>query len=264
MRKRCGFIASLVLNFDFTLLAILLSIYDDEHSISCHRCHVPPFRKRCMCNRSRSLDIAADESVILAYWQMHDKVLDSGFWKGLPIRVFRMLFRHAYVRARANQPSFDASVQKQLDRLHNMESQGCKSIDRPADTFAQILCSAVPASGNSSVDRAMEQLLYHLGRWIYLIDARDDLESDQKTGSYNPVAARYLPNERDECLSVTLEHSVNLMNSAAALLEFGKHELLVDNILQLGLPLVQHAVMSGEWSKMKKQKIWRNKHDRSI
>lgn len=256
--------APLVLNFDFTLLAVLLSGQSEEQRIECHRCHVPPFKNRCMCAQSHALDIAADESVILAYWQMRDRVEDSGFWKGLATRIFSLLFRPAYIRAQAQRTTFDASVREQLKKLHHLETEHCTSIDRPADTFAKLLCAAVPASGDMATDRTMEQLLYHLGRWIYLIDARDDLEDDLKTGSYNPVALRFDSSDRDKCLSVTLDHSINLMIAAAALLDLGKHETLVQNILQYGLPLVQRAVLNGEWSKMKKQKIWSKNHDRSL
>lgn len=37
----------------------------------------------------------------------------------------------------------------------------------------------------------LEQLLYHLGRWIYLVDAADDLKKDVKNGSYNPLVPRF-------------------------------------------------------------------------
>lgn len=39
--------------------------------------------------------------------------------------------------------------------------------------------------------RVLEQMLYHLGRWVYLIDAADDLQKDAVSGNYNPVALRY-------------------------------------------------------------------------
>ena len=217
-----------------------------------------------MCSNSQALELAADESVILAFWQLKDKVADSGFWRGTAARFLCLLFRGSYSRARARQPDFDAAVRNQLCRLHRLEEDRCASIDRPADTFARLLCAAVPSFDDVSTDRTMEQLLYHLGRWIYLIDARDDLQEDQKSGNYNPVALRFPSNERDKQLAVTLEHSVNLMRSAAALLELKEYEPLVQNVLQYGIPMVQRAVLSGEWTRIKKQKIWRIKHDRSL
>ena len=133
----------------------------------------------------------------------------------------------------------------------------CPSIDRTADTFARILQAAAPPSEDRSRDRALEQLLYHLGRWIYLIDARDDLEEDRASGCYNPVRARYGEGGDDQALALTLEHSLNLARSAFCVPDFGCRTPVLENILYLGLPMIQQAVFDGSWSRLKKEKIWR-------
>ena len=107
--------------------------------------------------------------------------------------------------------------------------------------------------------RAMGQLLYHLGRWIYLVDARADLEADRTSGSYNPIALRWDGSVDDEALELTLNHSLSFMRSAAALLESGRQTALIENVLNFGLPAVQKAVLSGQWKRMKNRKIWSNK-----
>lgn len=259
MRRRCGMWAPMVLNFDFTFLAILLAPVQGERLTDCGRCHVPPFRRKCMCLSSPALELAADESVILAYWQLRDKIGDETFFRGLPARLSGVFLRCAYRKAVSRRPEFDRAVGEQIRRLHELESEKCSSLDRPADTFGTLLQSAVPKSGDEVRDRAMEQLLYHLGRWIYLIDARDDLEEDRKQGSYNPISLRFADTDGDEQLRLTLEHSLNLMRSACALLELGRQEDLVYNVLYFGLPLIQRSVFDGSWKQMKKQKIWRNK-----
>ena len=101
------------------------------------------------------------------------------------------------------------------------------------------------------------ELLYHLGRWIYLIDAQDDLEEDAQAGRYNPVAARFGPQGDRETLERTLNHSLNRMYSAAQLLSFGRRWPVIENILYLGLPLAQRAVFEGSWKQIQKQTIWR-------
>lgn len=259
MRKRCGWMASMVLNFDFTFLAVLLAPVQGEKLTTCHRCHVPPFFRRCMCEPSDALELAADESVILADWQLRDKVRDETFVQGLPARIFRWFLRPCYRRAAARQPEFDGLVSRQLALLHRLEEENCTSIDRPADAFATLLQAAAPKTGDETHDRAMEQLLYHLGRWIYLADARDDMEKDRARGSYNPISLRYGQQPCDELLALTMEHSLNLMRCACALLELGRQEALVNNVLDLGLPLVQRSVFDGSWKQLKKQKIWRKK-----
>lgn len=259
MRKRCGLLAPMVLNFDFTFLALLLAPEEGERLKSNCRCHVMPLRRRCMCQMSPGLELAADESVILAYWQLRDKVQDEGFLRGLPARAVSLLLHPGYRRAANRRVDFVRVVTEQMKKLHRLEEEGCPSIDRPADTFARLLQAAAPKSGEESRDRAMEQLLYHLGRWIYLVDARDDLDTDREKGNYNPVALRYPDQPCDEALMLTLNHSLNLMRSAGALLCLGRQEALVQNVLDFGLPMIQQAVFDGRWGQMKKQKIWRTK-----
>lgn len=259
MRRQCGLVAPMVLNFDFTFLAVLLAPKEGEQLNYNCRCHVLPLRCKCMCEQSAALELAADESVILAYWQFMDKVRDESFLRGLPARVLRMFLRSGYRRAAERQPEFDHIVRSQLSVLHQLEDEKCPSIDRTADVFATLLQAAAPKSGNVCADRAMKQLLYHLGRWIYLIDARDDLDEDRISGAYNPVALRYGEQSCNQPLMLTLDHSLNLMRSACALLDLGRQDELVQNVLNLGLPLIQQAVFDGSWKQQKKQKSWRNK-----
>ena len=49
-------------------------------------------------------------------------------------------------------------------------------MDRAADTFAVLLSGASAEIEDPTRRRVLEQILYHLGRWVYLIDAADDLK----------------------------------------------------------------------------------------
>ena len=100
----------------------------------------------------------------------------------------------------------------------------------------------------------MAQLLYHVGRWIYLIDAWNDREEDAAAGRYNPVLARArsAPEEDMEPLMhTTLRHSLNLSRSALHLLKPSFYTTIVENILYLGMPAVEGSVFSGRWNKDK-------------
>lgn len=262
MRRGCGWAAGMVLNYDFTFLAILLAPTQGTPVERCRRCPVRPFRRVAMCAASPALEIAADESVILAYHQLCDTVRDDGFFSGLPARVLRWLLCRGYRKAVRRRPEFDRIVRQQLEQLHKLEQENCPGLDAPADAFACLLQAAAPKSGEDARDRAAAQLLYHMGRWIYLLDARDDLESDEKRGSYNPVALRYAGQpDADAALRATLDRSLDLMRSACALLELGRQEELVNNVLWLGMPAVCQAVFDGRWAQMKKHRIWRKGYE---
>lgn len=240
------------LNFDFTFLTLLLWQPEERFTPCRGRCHANPWVKKPMCPDSVALELAADESVVLTWWKLRDSVQDDGFFAGLPARGLSAMLRPAYRKAAGCCPDFDRTVRDSLDRLAGLEAEGCPSLDRTADTFAVLLRAAAPEE-----DRVLSQLLYHLGRWIYLVDARDDLEEDRTAGRYNPVAARFEQADGDRDLKRTLDHSLNLIYSAFHLGEFGCRTALLENILYLGLPMVQQAVFDGSWKEIKKQKIWR-------
>ena len=256
MRRRYGLVAPLFLNFDFTFLTLLLWQPEDTFVPCRGRCHANPLVEKPMCPDSPALELAADESVILAGWKLEDSVRDDGFWKGIPARVLFGLLHPAYRKASRRCPEFDRAVRDSLAELTALEAENCPSMDRTADTFARLLRSAAPEDDPRG--RVLEQLLYHLGRWIYLIDARDDLAEDREAGRYNPVAARYGPDGDDPALKLTLNHSLELMGAALQLGDFGCRTPVLENIIYLGLPLVQQAVFDGSWAQIKKQKIWRN------
>lgn len=257
MGKRHGFLARFTLNYDFTFLTMALAHGTAPCQISLRRCPVHPFRKRKMCQPVPALELAADESLILSYQKLRDDVADRGFFRGLPARLAALLLKRAYRKAAAAKPEFDRKVTQCLDELHAMERECIASIDRPADTFARILQAAAPNTGDDVRDRALGQMLYHVGRWIYLIDAWDDLEKDVRSGGYNPINARFggRPGEHTQEIRTTLLHSRNLAAAAYELAKAERWDGILSNILYLGLPAVEELVLTGRWRKNQKKNI---------
>ena len=95
----------------------------------------------------------------------------------------------------------------------------------------------------------VEQILYHVGRWIYLADAWDDLAQDRKEGNYNPLLARYgdQAETAEAPLRETMHVSLGLAKTAFSLLDWGQWEGLLGHILSTGLPAVEEAVFTGRW-----------------
>lgn len=255
MGKRHGFLARFALNYDFTFLALVLAGETEPWSMRRCRCPAHPFRKRNMCVSAASLELAADESLILSWQKLRDDVRDNGFFRGLPARLAALILKPAYRRASAARPEFDRRTAECLEELHILEDERCPSLDRPADAFARILQAAAPETGGECRDRALRQMLYHIGRWIYLTDAWDDLTEDVKTGAYNPIDARYqgAGTEHREDIALTLLHSRNLAGAAYELAKTGRWDGIVSNIIYLGLPAVEKQVLAGRWKNKRNQ-----------
>lgn len=197
------------------------------------------------------MDLAADESVILAYWQLRDGVSDHGVWRGLKYRLLSWCLRGAYRKAAALRPDFDRSTREQLLRLAELERAGSASLDEPADTFAVLLAGAAGEILNPRRQRILYQILYHLGRWIYLIDAADDLEKDTQRGDYNPLRYRYglsdgkLDPDSRRAFVETIDHSVRMIASAYELEDFGCWSAILESTVYTGLFQVGKAVLDG-------------------
>lgn len=252
---RYGPAARMILNYDFTYLAILLS--DPAETEPCrHRCAASPLRPRAYQPASPALELAADESVILAWWQLRDGVEDHGFWKGLGYRSGAAALKRAYRKAAASRPDFDAKVRRQLAALAALEREQCPSMDAAADTFAQLLAAAADGVGDPVRRRVLEQMLYHLGRWVYLVDAADDLQKDAASGNYNPVALRYgLRNgrwdeESRQAFAKTLDHSIHMIATAFELWDFGVWRPVLESTVYSGLFAVGRAVLEGTFHKL--------------
>ena len=99
--------------------------------------------------------------------------------------------------------------------------------------------------------RVLEQMLYHLGRWVYLVDAADDLKKDAASGNYNPVALRYgltdgvWTEEARQSFAATLDHSIHMMATAFELWDFGVWTPVLETTLYTGLFRVGKAVLDG-------------------
>lgn len=243
----------MILNYDFTFLAILLSSEAEEET-DCARCPVSPLKKRSFRCSTPAMELAADESVILAWWQLKDGAADPGLGKRVLCRALLLLLRSAYRKAARLRPEFDRRTREQLKALSELEAADSGSMDAAADTFAQLLAAAADTVDVETHRRVLRQMLYHLGRWIYLIDAADDLKDDLKTGAYNPLIARFSPEngelspEKREEFEHTLDHSIHAIAAAYELWEFGCWSEILKATIYSGLFQVGKAVLDGNFS----------------
>ena len=253
---RYGWTARFILNYDFVFLALLLAP-GGRTDCACRNCPARPWRKKCCWTGGAALDAAADESLILTWWKLKDALRDGRWWERLAARTALFFLKGHYLTAAARRPDFARTVEACLDELHGMETAGLASLDRPADTFARILQAAAVKTEPPARASASAQILYHVGRWIYLADAWDDRKQDALTGSYNPVLALFGPESPDQGearLRETMDTSLGLARTAFALLDWDEWEPLLDHILSVGLPVVEEAVFTGQWKQKRKNR----------
>jgi len=133
-------------------------------------------------------DKLADANILLTYWNLYDDVVDGGSFKK---KQALKSFKKAYGAAKNKFPELDGVLKTRYEELRGYEQSDCKSLDKVSHSFAclsQDFCRLVL---QDNISTYAETLCYNLGKWIYLIDALDDVEKDLKRGDYNAFVNCY-------------------------------------------------------------------------
>lgn len=250
LSRRYGPLSRFLVNYDFTFLAMLLA--GPEQVRTCpRRCAAHPLRPTECLVECGSLQTAADMTVVLGWWKLADGARDGRGARALSYKLACLALKRAYRKAAARRPAFATAVQTNLRQLQALERDRCPSLDQAADKFAAILRSISTGEATPSRQRITGELLYHLGRIIYILDAVDDLAEDIASDSYNPLRYRFqlmdgrLSAEDERILRAGMQLSHNAISGAYALMEENPYSGILTNIIYLGLPAATQAVFAG-------------------
>jgi hypothetical protein len=250
IKKNYGNIPRTVLNYDMTFLAILLDSFKQEKSnIKFHRCALHPTKKKLIIKDNEALDYAAFCNVILTYFKLLDNIKDDNSFtsKGAAF------FLKTYTKNALNDKYKDvaAYVDKSISELSKLEnSENAHTIDEIAHPFADLtgfLLSAYFTHNkliNSDEVFTLYWLGYNLGKWIYIIDAFDDLEKDMQKHKFNVLNKVLNTSNLDfNSFSKSIEERIdNILTDCACnclgnlnSLSIIKNIDILNNILQYGL-----------------------------
>jgi len=254
--KEFGPFARLTLSYDYAFAAVFKMALTDSGFCGFEkgRCLVNPLKKKVFCRPNADIDFIANIAMLMMYYKLKDDIADSGFLKKLKYFIALPFVALAKNRAARRYPVIDRAIARCMDRQAGIEQEGVSSIDLAADPTAQAL-SVIFAefSGNEKQKAALSRFGYLLGRWIYIIDALDDLEDDLKEKNYNPFLLS--PTQDLDAVRKNAEGVLNLtageISNAYVLIDFGKFKPILDNVIYLGLPVMLKNVNNPQRSRKK-------------
>lgn len=241
-------ITRLCTNYDMTFYNVLL------HSLC--DCDVRFERKVCFYNGRKKVVVAPDElslkmadmAVLLVYYNAEDDVTDGK--KSRILVKWRLAPRKR--KAAKNLPEVDKLMKQSFSRLNKLEKEKCDSIDMVSDTFASLMRDVTKCFVKT--DDVIDTFTYNLGRLVYLLDAVDDVEKDQKKGRYNPLLLNYgecakkqdyLVKNADE-LSFLLNSAYNKMVGSYNAMNIVRYEGVLSNTVYLGIKMQMERLLKGE------------------
>ena len=229
--RKLGQAARFTLSYDCTFIAILLeSICLNENNTKMERCPRHPIKKRPVAQSSENLSFVANLNLLLAWYKMKDDWNDE---KNLLCLSASGLLKGAADKANHESAALGQSILNGINELSKLEKSNCMDLDAPADAFARMMLQALKTAPYKSANDkiVVPRLAYHIGRWLYIIDAWDDREKDMKNGSYNVLSACNAGKDRAEFL---LNCSMNEAIDAYGLLDIKCNEGLLNNIIYDG------------------------------
>ena len=258
MGKEYSIFSRFILSYDCTFYAVLIMSYQDiEPGFEQGRCPFNPLNKTSYCKSDeKALSLAAAVSVSTAYYKLIDNINDSSFFKRIIYKLLLHIFRRWNNKAKIRYPEIDSIVSEMIDSQLKAEEDRQCMIDKACDPSAVMLsklCGIIPSAidseilkSNASSQRILSTFGYFLGRWIYLMDAADDYEKDLKTGNFNPFVIRYGESFDRKSVVSTLNHCLSEMMLSYELLDKGRYDVLISNVLFLGLPAKQNEILKIE------------------
>lgn len=244
--REYGLFARLTLSYDFTFAALLrLSLAGECPGFHKSRCPFNPFAKCRACSGGGNVfSFTAGAAVIMTYYKLRDNLRDAGFWKRLASRLLYPFAARAHNKAKRRFPRVEEVIARMMEEQALLEHEGCGLIDRAADPTAKALAALFSMDAAQESDRrVLDRLGYCVGRWVYLIDAADDLCDDLASGDYNPYARAFRISEGDAAAMEAARENAReslLLTAAEALraydlLEVRRFDPILRNILTDGL-----------------------------
>jgi hypothetical protein len=241
-------ISRLALTFDMTFLVILLSSMNLDKEIG--------YKKLCPFKMSRVkvfspniyLEYAADMNIILSNRKLIDNYKDDK-------SIFSLIASKFVNTKTLSFFGIDKIevIDNNLRVLSKLEKDKCNNLDEVGHCFGN-LTSEIFNIGGSTNSRVLSILGYNIGKWIYTIDAYDDLEKDIRMNKYNPFIFTFEYNGGDiiefknsikDNAKFTLIKCLDEISKAYELLNIKKNNSLIENIIYIGMKQKTESILEG-------------------
>ncbi|MBQ1394065.1 MAG: hypothetical protein IIY81_11155 [Lachnospiraceae bacterium] len=194
IRKKYGQMERIALNFDMTFLALILSsLYEPEEETYSNGC-IFRTAKTKIAVKNPFIEYAADMTMLLAYFKCEDDWKDE---KKYFARFGMKKLEKSYQKICEQYPRQSEKVEESLQKLHQVE-QDFKANADMAIHFSGEMLSELFVYKEDYWSETLRNFGYDLGRFIYIMDAAFDYESDKKKGLYNPLNKLQVQGEQVE------------------------------------------------------------------
>lgn len=242
LKEEYGFRGRMTLSYDMAFLVLFLtSLYETPTKELQSHCPLHPVKKIPMLQNEIS-EYGAKMNILLVYFKCEDDWKDDKSLKGI---AGMHLFRKKAKELCKEYKRQAQVIQKQLKILAVYEEKQEETLVLAAGAFGKLMAELFVYK-EDMWEQELRNFGFYLGKFIYIMDAYDDLEEDLKTGSYNPLKAVKKNSKDDNDYENTVQQ-ILVMMMAEATAAFEKLPLLWDS------EILRNILYSGVWAKYNKK-----------
>ncbi len=231
LKEQFGGSAQLTLNYDLTFLAILLTaLYEPQTQTIQSRCLLHPLKKQQQY-QNIYLDYCAKMTVLMSYYHCEDDWEDERKWTR---RVEMQLLKEKKEAIEREYPVKCRLIQEEMAAIRQMEQHQEKDPDTMANAFGRIMGSLFEVH-EDHWSKTLRETGFYLGKFIYLIDAWEDVEKDVRSGNYNLFKDRFEEVDFDEKMMEILEMMMADCTRSFETLPIFDYREILRNILYSGV-----------------------------
>jgi len=232
--ERYGKVGRTALSYDMTFMGMLLtSLYEPAEETGEQRCAARPARPHAYVV-SEASRYAADMNIALAYHVCRDHMEDDN---STSARAKVKLLKKPYAQVKALYPDKCALIEECVANIREIEKDKNAPLDAPSNETGRLL-GAIYAWKDDLWAPTLYDMGSALGRFIYVMDAYDDLADDLKRNRFNPLISLREKQDFEEMCQKILT-----MHIAECAQEFEKLPIINDaNILKC-------VLYSGVWTR---------------
>jgi hypothetical protein len=236
LKEFCGSKGQALLNYDMTFLVVLLTgLYEPQQETGRFTCMLHPLKKRTFC-QNEIQPYAARMNVLLAYHNLVDDWKDD---RNYAKKTVASMFEGDYRRVKEQYPRQTRAVETYMEKLGECEKNRETNIDLVAGLTGEML-GEILAWREDEWYGELKTLGFYLGKFIYLMDAYEDREKDEKKDNYNPLRSLAAESEQ-EYETICRLMMTSMMSECAK--SFERLPIL------LHADLLRNILYSGVWSK---------------
>ncbi len=244
LKEVAGAKARISVSYDMTFLAMLLDdLYDCKKTEGERRCAVHPLKKHPFVMSEASV-YAAKMNLLLCYDNLLDDWRDE---RNVAAAAAAAVIRKARMKIAKEYPRQTKAVEQYIEKLHVCEKKRETNLDVAAGLTGEMLAELF-CWKDDEWQKDLRSMGFYLGKFIYLMDAYEDMEKDNKRGNYNP----FLLSRGRQKNAELAEQCLNMM--AASTAESFERLPLVENV-----EILRNILYAGIWSKFERIKCKREK-----